>query len=744
MTMIKPGHTSLNMSDISEDLQVEFHHVLKLNPEFREGKSMDKPVDIKYRPNMIKADDVDLVAGVNANNIAIAASPSDRSTVLNSKMLNGHTEDYFMTAKGGSSVINKTDKIIEEFGYDITDLRNEVYEIKHALEKQGLITNTYQRMGYNDIFRNGYKPYEYEEIGRPIADCRDYMTIYLSSSDTEKLDEHDYIAIYFIDTKSVDIIQIASIGADKETINLDESMDTSQNISADNLIIYKTMGISRDGNFYFAKDADVIPSDISMYTGFDDDTAASSLLLIDKEGLGYSNTFRIPEKKHGFLCDFSVMAEVIGNPTLSCIIIDADDMKYYRNPTQAKTLYESGDTDAEGETKIHFFAQSKPVTLSAAAQQKVSFDFFNTEKDSYPLIDRKDNPAKGQIVRYCVMIYAQYADANNSVKLYAIYNKTPDSQGSKPIDIQTRNILNKYLERPEKDTHTAFYSQDEIAALLPTVSAQAKLRAELNVQPYDESLSVYDMYYEVTLKEPIRNQMIPYKRGLYTAKMKCSYPEGISRVRLMMRFAREGGLWNVNITSPDTYGPVTSRGNIPCKCTSDLKVTKTEFIGAYNDIRKPIELRDPLVLSDLTMKPQLVIGNNLTSGNNTGVTVTMNDLIMAFPNDMVYRNAYIVSVKGKKYKFDPKTQKYKVTDYKKIYLTPIAVIRDGVKDKKDKYSDRIIWEGDFRDENGNAVFFNELEMQIYWEQSNFSESEEVKQEQMGIIHDLVFSTDRAI
>lgn len=297
MTMIKPGHTSLNMSDISEDLQVEFHHVVKLNPEFRENKSMDKPVDIKYRPNMIKADDVDLVAGVNANNIAIAADPSDRSTVLNSKMLNGHTEDYFMTAQNGSSVANKADTIVKEFGYDITDLRNEVYEIKHALEKQGLITNTYQRMGYNDIFRNGYKPYEYEEVGRPIADCKDYMTIYLSSSDTEKLDDFDYIAIYFIDTKAVDIIQIASIGADKETITLDESMDTSQNISADNLIIYKTAGISRDGNFYFAKDADIVPSDISMYTGFDDDTAASSLLLINKEGLGYSNTFRIPEKK---------------------------------------------------------------------------------------------------------------------------------------------------------------------------------------------------------------------------------------------------------------------------------------------------------------------------------------------------------------------------------------------------------------------------------------------------------------
>ena len=144
------------------------------------------------------------------------------------------------------------------------------------------------------------------------------------------------------------------------------------------------------------------------------------------------------------------------------------------------------------------------------------------------------------------------------------------------------------------------------------------------------------------------------------------------------------------------------------------------------------------------MKPDMIIGNNITSGNSNGEVVTVDDNIMVIPDDMVYRNAYIVSVKGKRYEYSERTKTYEVVDSKKIYLEPVAVIRDGVKKKGDTYSDRIIFEGDFTNVNGDAVFYNDLELQIYWEESNFSEREAVKQTQMGIIHDLVFSTDRGV
>lgn len=742
MTMVKPGHTSLNMSDISEDLKVEYHHVIKLDPQYREDASIDKPVDLNHRDMIVKADDVDLVNGVNANKIAVAIDENHRDTVNNALKLNGFDADHYMSADVGGSLANKTNKAISNFGKDITDLRNELYEIKHALEKQGLITNTYQRMGYNDVFRNGYKPYEHEPIGEIIADCPDYSTVILSTDSADKLDTNDYIAIYFVNSKNVNVRQIKEIQPDGETIILDESMDTSEDISLGNVIVYKSMGVSQDGNFYFAKQAETVPSDIVMYTGFDDDTAADSLLLIQKDGLGYANTFRIPEKKLGFLHDFSVMAEVKGTPTLTCVIIDAADIKYFKNPEQALKLYESGELDSEGEPKMHFFAKSNPVSLTTAAQRKVTFDFFNSAKDSYPIVSRKDNPADNTIVRYCAMIFAQDADKDNAVKLYAVYNRNQDNAAV--ADIQTRNILYKYGEQIDTASHSALYSQTEINKYSTTSAVGIKAREQLDVQAYDDNLDKYDMYYEVSLREPIENQMIPYKRGLYSARIKSAYPEGISRARLMLRFNREGGCWNAVATENTMCGPSTTNGSIKCICKSDPSRTTTSYLGVYNDIRKPIEKRDPNTLSDLTMKPNMIIGNNITSGNNNGEIVTIDDNIMVTPDDMVYRNAYVVSVKGKKYEYSDITKTYEVVDSKKIYLEPVAVIRDGVKKKGDTYSDRIIFEGDFTNVDGDAVFYNDLELQIYWEESNFSEIEAVKQTQMGIIHDLVFSTDRGV
>lgn len=742
MTMVKPGHTSLNMSDISEDLVVEYHHVTKLEPRYRENTSMNEPVALNYRNMIIKADDVDLVAGVKADKTAVAIDSNHRDTVNNALHLNGYDSDHFMSSSDGKDLTDRTNKTIINYGKDITDLRNEVYEIKHALEKQGLITNTYQRMGYNDVFRNGYKPYEYEPIGEIIADCPNYRTLILPNDSVETLDENDYIAIYFVNTKNVNVRQIKEIKADRETIILDESMDTSENILLGNVIVYKTMGVSQDGNFYFAKQAETIPSDIIMYTGFDDDTAADSLLIIQRDGLGYANTFRIPEKKLGFLHDFSVIAEVKGTPTLMCVVIDAADIKYFKNPEQALKLYESGELDSEGEPKMHFFAKSNPVSLTTAAQRKVTFDFFDSSKDSYPLVSRKDNPVDNTVVRYCAMIFAQDADQDNAVKLYAVYNRNHDDENV--VDIQTRNMLCKYKEQRDSATHSTVYTQTEINNYSTTSVAGIQSREELDVQAYDDNLDKYDMYYEVSLREPIENNMVPYKRGLYSARIKSAYPEGISRARLMLRFSREGGCWNAEVAENTMCGPSTTNGSVKCVCKSDPSRTKTSYLGVYNDIRKPIEKRDPNILSDLTMKPDMIIGNNITSGNSNGEVVTVDDNIMVIPDDMVYRNAYIVSVKGKRYEYSETTQTYEVVDSKKIYLTPVAVIRDGVKKKGDTYSDRVIFEGDFTNIDGDAVFYNDLELQIYWEESNFSEIEAVKQTQMGIIHDLVFSTDRGV
>jgi hypothetical protein len=167
-------------------------------------------------------------------------------------------------------------------------------------------------------------------------------------------------------------------------------------------------------------------------------------------------------------------------------------------------------------------------------------------------------------------------------------------------------------------------------------------------------------------------------------------------------------------------------------------------MGLDEQIVKPIELRDPNSPTDIVQRPDLIIGNTITHGTASDMMVVPEDPVYARVNDMVYRNGYIVSVKGKRYEYDTTAQRYVAREIKKIYLKPIAVIPDGIKYDNDTYSDRVIFEGDFTDENGKAVFFNQLELQIYWQKSQFNENDQIKESQMAVIHDLIFSTERAI
>ena len=730
MGMIKPGHTSLNMDDIAEDLQIVHRHVTKLPPydpylkdnngnpvQIREDGSINKPVLKEHWSKIMKADDVDLVAGIKAEQIAIAISEDNRTTIDNANHLDGHDIDWFMTAEEGHSVADKEKKIVQNFGNDITDLRNELYELKHELEKRGVIRDTWQRMGYNDIFRNGYKPYEYELIGEPAQDCPNRRTIILPADSASKIDVGDFISVYFRDVEKVNVRQVERIEPDGETIILDEALDAQYDIMPTNMQIYKSAGVSKDGNFYFARDVKIAPGDKEIYTGLDDDTSYKFRRPVKDEDSSYAYSFRIPEYKLGFLTEFSIMARAIGNPTLTCYIIDEADRNYFKNPQQAQKLYETGELDADGEPKMHFFAKSAPLQLDPTLGQTVyNFNFWNTDLEKYPLVSRKDSPTYR--VRYLAIVCGTYIDKNNYADIYFLQNKKTDGSMG---DLELNNTVYYYTEQVDDSLDKAFST--------------------------DEKLNASDMFYGVILREPVVNDLEPYPRGLYSAKIRCSYPEGISRARLMMRFAREGGLWEAKLDEEGVYGAGTNQANFEIVNKKMMPHQQTPLLSAVtlslaNKIRKPMELRTDA--ADVWQTPQLVVGNNLVEGTASGAVATPMQPTLVSPEDMVYRNAFIISVKGKRWEYDAALQKYTIRDKAKIYLHPVAVIRDGVKYNKDVYSDRVIWEGDFTDDQGNAKFFNELEIQVYWENTGLSDSVAIRKMQMGIIHDFVFSTDKAV
>jgi len=724
MTMVKPGHTSLNMQDISEDLRVVHRHVTKVAPttidpetgkviDMREEGSIDKPVLPEFRKKIVKADDVDQVAGVDADRIAVAVSEDDRTTINNALNLGGRPADDFTAAEEGQKIKRMTTEVTKHYGDDIASIRDELYQLKHALEKNGLVHLTNEHFGYNDTFRNGYLPYEYEELGRPTIDCPAANKIRLDEEAVAKIDEGDYIAIYFRDEEKVDVIQVAEIGPDGQTLTLDEGM-THGNLTKENIIVYKSFGVSRDGNFYFARDVEFKVGDENIWTGLDDDTTTTLYRPVTEEQSSYGYGFRIPETKQGFLTKFQIYTHAIGNPTLTCYIFDEQDIGNFKNPVQAENLYKSGDVNADGEPKMHFFAKSKPVSLDPTlGEHIVTFDFWNADSESYPLIQRKDTPTNR--VRYVAVICGTFVDSNNYANIRFIMNSSEEGG-----DLETNNKVYRYSEQ------------------LDTAVASA-----LSHDPKDNNK---DMYYAVIMREAIRHEMDAQTRGLYSAIITSPKGMPVSRARLTMRVKREGGLWDANITEPGVYGiservafPVEVFNNFPTKKAS---FRTTDTLGLQDDIRLPMELRTDDKI--FTRKPDTIIGSNIVKGSPNNTSIIPAEPIMVKPNDMVYRNAYQVSVKGKLYEYDEEKKKFIVTSQNKVFLKPIAVIPDGCKDKKDVYSDRIIWEGDFRTEAGNPLYFNELELQVFWHKPAFSELNMVANEQMGIIHDLVFSTDRTV
>ncbi len=723
MSMIQPGHTSLNMEDVAEDLEVTYRHIAKvpsIGPDangkivdYREGGSQANPVKEKWRYKITKADDVDLVAGVKANMTAVAADEKDRTTVRNSTLLEEHPASYFMTAKEGEKVKEKSDKLKSVYNDDIASLRDELYQLKHALEKKGFIHVSNEHFGYNDIFRLGHKPYQHEMLGKPTIDCPNRTTIRLAPEAVKQIDVGDYIVIYYRDAKKIDVIQVKSIGSDLETLTLDESMGSAYNLKKNNIEVYKSFGISRDGNFYFARDVEYRVGDQAIYSGLDDDTVYTYYKPVTQLESSYGYSFRIPESKLGYFTQFRIWAKATGLPTLTCYVIDEEDIGYFKNPLHAERLYKNKDMTADGELKMKFFAKSQPVNLDPTlGETVVTFDFWNDELESFPRMTRKDTPKNR--VRYVAIICGTFIDKNNFAEIKFLQDQ------KKFNDLQLNNTVYYYNEQLDSATKSALSTTKE--------------------------LNKSDMYYEVVMREALKNEMDPMNRGLYTAKMECPLGQKVSRARMTLRIAREGGLWDADIKEPGIYGGSTVKGSFNAIVYRNSPELTGSFpsaisMGLSEKLRKPMELRAST--SDLTLDPDMIIGNNITHGQATDRIVAPSEPVYVRPNEPIYRNAYIVSVKGKFYTYNKAEQRYDVTSQKKIYLKPIAVIPDGTKEKKDVYSDRIIFEGDFMDEDGNSMYFNQLEFQVYWQRQAFSEISRIRDAQMGIIHDLVFSADRS-
>ena len=92
-----------------------------------------------------KATDTDKVAGISAELIAKAATNADgtlvkdRETVQNALQLGGISASDYLTTEGSESLLNDTYKVSTTLSDELKEVRDELYQLKAELAKQGYI-----------------------------------------------------------------------------------------------------------------------------------------------------------------------------------------------------------------------------------------------------------------------------------------------------------------------------------------------------------------------------------------------------------------------------------------------------------------------------------------------------------------------------------------------------------------------------------------------------------------------------
>lgn len=685
--LTKVGLSVLNIDEVEQYLRIKYGFVTKAD----------------------NATDVERVAGIDSERIAVAISPDERTTIENALKLGGLPAEDYMTNLSGGSLAEDTQNVKIEYGKDIADLRDELYQLKTELAKAGIVCNTRDHMGYHDIFRNGYKPYIHECIGTVTSQSNNRYELNVTTDVSNQFDVGDYIVLDFKDVDKVNVKQIKEISANGEIITLDQSVDENCTIAPETMEIYKSYGVSRDGHFYFSKDKEFLIGDVERYSCLDDDSNFRLRKKINNQQQGFAYTFRVPESKLGYLTKFEIQVKAVGTPTLTCHIINEEDIGKFKSPEQAKAMYLTYKEDVNA-TPFYFYAKSKPLTLDPTKGQYVAnFDFWQTETNSYPALEKLDETNKS--VRYCAIIEGSYIDEENYAEILFLQHENENGLYG---DLQLNN--------------TTYYYQEVLE------------NSKVSAMTTDEEINSMDMYYGITTKEKIENDLEAIERGLYTARIHASYPEGISRARLTLRVNREGGRCHANIAAGNIYG---STYNKSFTAKNDDSIDKAHSLALSSTITKPMELRE--YDTDLNHVTESIIGNNIVHAVESNYDQIVPETpVYVRPNDMIYRNGYVASVKGKFFEYDAVQDKYIVSNMKKIYLPLVAVIRDEIK-YDDHFSDRLIFEGDFINEDGKPVFFNDAELQIYWENSSINEySGQEKRIRMGIIRDLILSFDRFI
>lgn len=666
--------------------------------------------NLVYRNNEVDSSsnvamDVDQVAGIDSDLIAVAVDKNNRTTVDNALKLGGLPADQYMTMVTGAGIASNQIKMKKIYGQEIRNLKDEFCQLRNDLVKTGMIENRGQYAGYMDPFIKNHYINIQEELGVcDMLGTTKNTEIHINDSPLYfSLNVNDLICIENTEDKVFDIKEIVAKDDDKRIITLDSDLRTVVR-TASEMTLRKSKGIIHNGLYKFASDPDTVLSEEEYHTGLSDDTY-NVIKRLNKSNEGFGYSFRVPFEKQGFATSFEICAKASGTPgALMCYLIDSRDLDKFLNPVQAEQEYLEA-KEGEDPDGFKFFAKSQPYLLdSSLGKRYIKFNFLQGD-GTYPLMTRDED---GTPVRYIAIIEATKADTSNYVDIVFLQHK---NSAGELVDLELNNITYYYKRQADTSTQEALTTDDEI--------------------------NKTDMYYHIVTRGLIENEPEALRQGLYSAHYtywNVKNDVSASKARLMLRIKREGKYQAfVDSLEPKVYNvEVLNIRNEDA--TNDVKTI--DDLRLKTDTYKRIQERASE--NDISQQIKAIIGNNIVEvqGFDTD-TITTKDPILVKNEDKVYRCNYLVNLKARKIEFSPEGV-LTVGDYAN-YILPLTEVFKDLEPVSREYSDRLLFEADLCDEHGNVLEYNDFELQIFWENRELSNYTDIKKSQMGAIKDLVLT-----
>ena len=642
-----------------------------------------------------KAQDVEKVAGVAANRIAVAAG-TDRNTVQNALQLGGKPAADYMTNTQGSSIATKQLRMRALYGYDLQNLKDELYTLRQELAKKGFIEDRGEYTGYVDTFR-AKAPKHISQKLATVTGNGNRDEIFVEDKDVfDSLNVYDFIVLEAEDIQKFTIRQIMAKEQTRKVLTLDSEIRNDIYTTANGMNLYLSYGINDEGMFKFARAAELAMGSEENHTGLSDDTYRIVKHTFTPE-TGFAYSFRIPEEKQGYVTSFEICAKAYGSPgSMVCYLIDARDLANFHSPAQAAVDYKAALDNKDD--SFHFFAASKPYVLSSAyGRRYIRFDF-QQEDETYPLMTQ-DGDEK---VRYIAVIECLDCDKDNYYDIVFLQHKNSEGRLG---DLELNNITYYYTRRSDGSTRSALTTDDEINAS--------------------------DMYYHIITRNVVENEVYPEAEGLYTFRVQTK--NAVNKARVMLRIRKEGA-WVTN--TEDTKSKVYS-SVIHIKNTEPNGGIKTiPNLQLLSQIYNPLELR----MNDIDTSTQVytVIGNNITKIHSLGEdTVTVEDPVLINDEDAIYRVGYFVTLKARH--VSVQGNDLVATPYEHFMLPLTEVFKDFQTTDKEA-SARLIFESDlFYEEAGDEDYYNDFVIQVYWSNTQLNEAIDIRKAQMGAIKDIAVS-----